>query len=180
MNLALAYGADRLWVVNVGDGKPMEFPIEFFLDYARTPKRWDSRTIWTNSRSCGRRESSGRSMRTKLRRRWRRTTRYNGRRKPELIDPSTFSLTNYDEADRVEAEWKTLAERVDKLAAELPEDERASYFELIQYPVDACANLTEMYYCGGAQCGGCEGMGNPRANAEAEKVRGDVCKKTRR
>ena len=41
MNLALKYGADRLWVVNVGDGKPMEFPIEFFLDYARTPERWD-------------------------------------------------------------------------------------------------------------------------------------------
>ena len=41
MNLALEYGADRLWVVNVGDGKPMEFPIEFFLSYARTPQRWD-------------------------------------------------------------------------------------------------------------------------------------------
>ncbi len=35
MNLALEYGADRLWVVNVGDGKPMEFPIEFFLSYAQ-------------------------------------------------------------------------------------------------------------------------------------------------
>ena len=52
-------------------------------------------------------------------------TRYNGRRKPELIDPPTFSLTNYHEADRVEAEWRTLAARVDKLATELPEDERA-------------------------------------------------------
>ena len=33
MNLALKYGADRIWVVNVGDLKPMEFPIEFFLSY---------------------------------------------------------------------------------------------------------------------------------------------------
>ena len=41
MNLALKYGADRLWVVNVGDGKPMEFPTEFFLSYARTPERWN-------------------------------------------------------------------------------------------------------------------------------------------
>ena len=40
MHLALAYGADRLWIVNVGDLKPMEFPTEFFLDYARTPNRW--------------------------------------------------------------------------------------------------------------------------------------------
>ncbi|MFN3861939.1 MAG: glycosyl hydrolase 115 family protein, partial [Roseateles sp.] len=32
MNLAHAHGADTLWIVNVGDIKPMEFPIHFFLD----------------------------------------------------------------------------------------------------------------------------------------------------
>ena len=31
MDLAHAYGANRIWIVNVGDLKPMEFPIEFFL-----------------------------------------------------------------------------------------------------------------------------------------------------
>ena len=40
MNLALQYGADRIWIVNVGDLKPMEFPIEFFLNLARDPERW--------------------------------------------------------------------------------------------------------------------------------------------
>ena len=40
MHLAKEYGADRIWVVNVGDLKPMEFPIEFFLSLARTPDRW--------------------------------------------------------------------------------------------------------------------------------------------
>jgi hypothetical protein len=35
--IAHAYGANRIWVVNVGDLKPMEFPIEFFLTYARDP-----------------------------------------------------------------------------------------------------------------------------------------------
>lgn len=33
------YGADRLWIVNVGDLKPMEYPISFFLDMAWNPKR---------------------------------------------------------------------------------------------------------------------------------------------
>jgi hypothetical protein len=37
MHLAYKYGADRIWVVNVGDIKPMEFPISFFLDYAWDP-----------------------------------------------------------------------------------------------------------------------------------------------
>jgi hypothetical protein len=40
MNLASAYGANRIWIVNVGDLKPMEFPIEFFLNLARSPDRW--------------------------------------------------------------------------------------------------------------------------------------------
>src|SRR5690606_3888275 len=37
MNLAYGYDANKLWVVNVGDLKPMEFPISFFLDYAWNP-----------------------------------------------------------------------------------------------------------------------------------------------
>src|SRR5204863_387141 len=31
MNRAYRSGADRIWIVNVGDLKPMEFPIQFFL-----------------------------------------------------------------------------------------------------------------------------------------------------
>ncbi|MGO8935279.1 MAG: glycosyl hydrolase 115 family protein [Terracidiphilus sp.] len=168
MNLALAYGADRLWVVNVGDGKPMEFPIEFFLDYARTPKRWDKDHLDEFTKLWAAREF-GPEHADEIATAMEETTRYNGRRKPELIDPTTFSLANYGEADRVEAEWKTLAERVDKLATKLPEDERASYFELIQYPVDACANLTEMTLAAARNAADAK-VGNPRANDEAEKV----------
>ena len=39
MNLAYRYGANRIWIVNVGDIKPMEFPIQFFMDYAWNPER---------------------------------------------------------------------------------------------------------------------------------------------
>jgi len=97
-------------------------------------------------------------------------TRLNARRKPELIDPSTFSLTNYQEADRVEHEWNSMAAGVDKLATELPEDERASFFELVQYPVDACANLTAMYIAA-ARNALYARQGRVSANAEADEVR---------
>jgi hypothetical protein len=169
MNLALAYGADRLWVVNVGDGKPMEFPIEFFLDYARTPGRWDKDHLDEFTKLWAAREF-GPEHADEIASAMEEYTQYNGRRKPELIDATTFSLANYHEADRVEAEWRTLAERVDKLAAELPEDERASYFELIQYPVDACANLTEMYIAAARNAADAK-VGNPQANVEADEVR---------
>jgi len=169
MNLALNYGADRLWVVNVGDGKPMEFPIEFFLSYARTPKRWDKDHLDEFTKLWATREF-GPEHADEIASAMEDYTRYNGRRKPELIDPSTFSLTNYHEADRVEGDWQSLAARVDKLVAELPEDERASYFELIQYPVDACANLTEMYIAAARNAADAK-LGNPQANAEADEVR---------
>ncbi len=42
MNLAYQYGADRIWIVNVGDLKPMELPIQFFLDYAWDTKKWNA------------------------------------------------------------------------------------------------------------------------------------------
>ena len=66
---------------------------------------------------------------------------------------------------------------MDKLATALPEEERASYFELIQYPVDACANLTEMYIAAARNAADAK-VGNPRANAEAERC-ARCSKKTR-
>ena len=148
MNLALHYGADRIWVVNVGDLKPMEFPIEFFLTMARTPDRWNQNNLDEYTRLWATREF-GPEHAAEIATAVENYTRYNARRKPELIDPNTFSLTNYGEAERVEQEWSSLAASVDKLATELPEEERASFFELVQYPVDACANLTELYIAAG-------------------------------
>jgi hypothetical protein len=169
MNLALAYGADRVWVVNVGDLKPMEFPIEFFLSFARTPGRWDKDHLDEFTRLWATREF-GPDHAAEIARAMEDYTRYNGRRKPELIEPGTFSLTNYGEADRVEQEWKTLAADVDALAAELPAEERASFFELVQYPVDASANLTEMYIAAGRNALFAR-QGRASANANAAETR---------
>lgn len=42
MHLAYEYGIRQLWIVNVGDLKPMEYPITFFLDMAWNPDRFIS------------------------------------------------------------------------------------------------------------------------------------------
>lgn len=169
LHLALAYGADRLWVVNVGDGKPMEFPIEFFLDYARTPQRWDKDHLDEFTRLWATREF-GPAHAGEIATAIEQYTKYNGWRKPELVDPSTFSLDNYHEADRVEAAWRTLAQRVDALADKLPADERAAYFELVQYPVDASANLVRTCITAARNAADAR-LGHPKANAEADEVR---------
>src|SRR5436190_3373737 len=45
MNLAYQYGANKIWIVNVGDLKPLEFPTTFFLDYAWDPAQWNQNNL---------------------------------------------------------------------------------------------------------------------------------------
>ncbi len=148
MRLALDYGADRLWVVNVGDLKPMEFPIEFFLSLARTPERWDQDHLAEFTRLWATREF-GPEHAIEIADLLSAYAKYNGRRKPELIDPATFSLAQDREAERVDEEWRALSARAEKLNAELPVNQQAAFFELVLYPLKASAIVTEMYIAAG-------------------------------
>ena len=148
MRLALDYGADRIWVVNVGDLKPMEFPVEFFLDLARTPDRWDKDHLDEFTELWAAREF-GPEHAHEIAGLMSDYTRFNGRRKPELIDPTTFSLTQDREAERVDVEWRVLTSRAEKLNAELPANQRPAFFELVLYPLKASATVTEMYIAAG-------------------------------
>ena len=60
-----------------------------------------------------------------------RYTKYNGRRKPELLSPDTFSLVNYQEAQRVLADWKAITSEAVGIYRKLPEHERDAFFELV-------------------------------------------------
>ena len=40
MRLAKQYGADRIWIVNVGHFKGYELPMEYFLSLAWDTTRW--------------------------------------------------------------------------------------------------------------------------------------------
>ena len=148
MNLALHYGADRIWIVNVGDLKPMEFPIDFFLNFARDPERWPKENLGEFTRLWAQREFGARHaaeiadlVSTYL--------KYSGRRKPELLDRGTFSLTNYGEAERVEAEWDSLTARAEKVQATLPADARPAFFELVLHPIKAYGQVARMYIAAG-------------------------------
>jgi len=93
MNLAYRHGVDRIWVVNVGDLKPMEFPIEFFLDFAWNPdqlpanKLFEYTTQWAAQQFGSNYDKTIATMLNEY-------TRFNSRRKPELLEPNTYHLTN--------------------------------------------------------------------------------------
>jgi Glycosyl hydrolase family 115/Gylcosyl hydrolase family 115 C-terminal domain len=141
MHLAIEYGADRIWVVNVGDLKPMEFPIEFFLDFGRTPDRWAKDNLQEFTELWAEREFGAEHAR-EIARIVSEYTKYNARRKPELIESETFS--NQTEADSMVAAYRDTIARAETIFAELPPAHRDAFSQLVLYPAKASENVFEM------------------------------------
>lgn len=144
MNLTYEYGVDRLWVVNVGDLKPMEYPITFFLDMAWDPERFNPENLTAHSvEFC--RSVFGDEYAEEAARLLRTYAKFNRRVTPELLSHKTYSM-NYDEWPRVTAGYLKLAEDARALSSKLPDEYQDAYYQLLGYPIEACANLYEMYY----------------------------------
>ncbi len=144
MNLALQYGADRIWVVNVGDIKPMELPISFFLDFAWDPMPWGASDLDRYTAQWAE-QQFGPTYAKEIARILSTYTKYNSRRKPELLSADTYSLVNYQEAETVVADYNKLAADAEGIYNSLAPQYRDAYFQLVLYPVVACANLNELW-----------------------------------
>lgn len=144
MNLAYEYDARRIWIVNVGDLKPMEFPIEYFLSLTWNPQRWPHDKIGEFGRLWAEREF-GPTYAADIADIISKYTKYNGRRKPELLEPGTFSLENYQEADTVLAGWQAITDKAEGIYRRSPQNAKDAFFELVLYPTKACALVNELY-----------------------------------
>ena len=144
MNLAYEYEANKIWIVNVGDLKPMEYPIEFFLNMAWNPEAWPKERIPEFATLWAEREF-GKENAQEIAAIMTGYTRHNLRRKPELQDASIYSQLNYDEANRVTAEIKSYATRAEKLYAKIPAEQRDAFYQLVLFPSKASAIVTELY-----------------------------------
>lgn len=143
MNLADRFGADKIWITNVGDLKPMEFPTEFFLSMAWDPERWPKERLKEFGRLWAEREF-GREHAAAIEALISGYTRHNGRRKPELMAPDTYSLLHYDEAARVEAELSALETQAKRLYQQMPAHKQDAFFQLVLHPVQATATITQL------------------------------------
>ena len=168
MHLAHEYGANQIWVVNVGDLKPMELPISFFLDYAWNPDALPADGVaayterWASQQFGPKHAADIADILAKY-------AKYNSRRKPELLDANTYSLATGEWA-RVVAEYNALATRAEAINQKLPTADRDAYFELVLHPVLACANLNELYYTV-AQNREAAKTNQPNTNELAEKAK---------
>jgi hypothetical protein len=145
MTLAKQYGADRIWIVNVGHFKAYAFPTEYFLSLAWNTDRWTGTNIQEYTRLWAQREFGAEhagavaDIITKY-------SKYNGRRKPELLEAGTYSLVHHREWERVMEEWAAITASAEALYAQMPAHKRDAFYQLVLFPTKASAVVNEMYY----------------------------------
>lgn len=166
--LTLAYenGIDRLWILNVGDLKPMEYPISQFMDMAWNPRKYDVNNITRHTRDwCA--QQFGESQADEAARILNLICKYNGRCTPEMLDKNTYSLEN--------GEWQEVANQYLQLEADalrqynsLPASYHDAYRQIILFPIELMSNLHQMYFAQ-AQNHALYKQGNPKANVWADE-----------
>lgn len=144
MHLAWEYKARQIWIVNVGDIKPMELPISFFLDYAWDPEKIGADDVQPYTEKWAA-EQFGEEYSNQIATILSAYSKINGRRKPELLDQNTYSI-NTGEFEEVVMKYKYYYLVAANIYNQLPAVYRDAYFQIVLHPVKACANLNEMYY----------------------------------
>lgn len=144
MHLAYEYGVKNIWIVNVGDLKPMEFPISFFLDYAWNTNKWNEDNL-KNYFTQWAAKQFGPAHAKEIGDILQKYSKYSSRRKPELLDAKTYSLTSYTEWIKVVDDWNKLLEQTEKINQQLSSEYKNAFFELVLHPVKAMTNLHQMY-----------------------------------
>ena len=151
LTLASQYGIDQMWILNVGDLKPMEYPIQLFLDMAWNPK--SAASIADNAdgvpqvdcmphvrafcRACFGEEQADEAARL-----LNRVSKLNGRSTAEMLDATTYAL---DEWAGVVADYAELETAVLNQFLSLKANQRDAYRQLILFPIQAMGNIYRLY-----------------------------------
>ena len=144
MSLAKQYGADKIWIVNVGHFKGYELPMEYFMNLAWDTKKWTNSNINEYTRLWVTREF-GSAYASEITDIISKYTKFNGRRKPESLRPETYSLVNYKEAETVVADFKKIADQAEALSAKLPKEKRDAFYQIVLFPTKTCAIVNDLY-----------------------------------
>lgn len=150
MTMAYEHGIDDIWIVNVGDLKPMEMNISYFLDMAYDYDTWGAgglnqtetyRKQWVKQQFGSALNDEQVSEIDSILKDY---TWLNGACKPEVLNSGTYHVTNYNEAMEVLGRIERMIRKADQYKEVIPERLQAAYFELVYFPAVASANVAKM------------------------------------
>lgn len=141
LHMAYASGIDRIWIINVGDLKPKEVPIDFIMRYAWNPdaiQPGDERQYleqFTASVFGDTYAAETADIIAKY-------SKYNLWRKPEAQYPGIFNMR---EMLQTNALWQSLVLRCEELKEQLPPELQDAFYQLVYYPAVASAGVAQIY-----------------------------------
>ena len=158
MSIAYDYGIDDVWIVNVGDLKPMELDISYFLDLAydyetygvngyekleEYKKNWALKQFY-KSDETGLSKEDCETISSLI-------SRYldlQTKRKVEHVlynkadsCSDMFSLDNYHEALDILEECEDIMKKAQEIYERVPDELKSSYYQLVYYPAMAVPNV---------------------------------------
>ncbi len=138
------YGVDKLWMLNVGDIKPHEFAIDFFMDMAWNPELFDANNLRSYAeRFCA--LQFGGTYAEDIAELLLDYGHYASRISAEMLDDQTYNLQS-GEFKAVRDEFLALEAKALRLEPMMNESRKAAYQELVLFPIQGMANLYDMYY----------------------------------
>ena len=143
LSLAYDFGIRRMWILNVGDLKPMEYPVQLFMDMAWNPKEYTLQNVTGHTRRFFA-DALG-SLAAEAADIYNLNCQYMARVTPEMLDARTYNVET-GEWRQVADDYQRLELRALRLYDDVPTEARDFYRQLLLFPVQAMANLYDMYY----------------------------------
>ncbi|KAH7910771.1 hypothetical protein BJ138DRAFT_970832, partial [Hygrophoropsis aurantiaca] len=150
MSLAVDREATRIWILNVGDLKPYEMQTEFFITYGWNASVWTPDNLDSFVSQWAEREFAFSSPDSAtVAEIIANVSRYNSRRKPEMLNATTYSLANYREAEIMLQEWDSVLNASTVLYNSVSSAMKPAFFQLVQHPVEASHTVATMWIYAG-------------------------------
>lgn len=156
MTQAYEYGVRKLWIVNVGDVKFNEYPLNYFMDLAYDFEKWGTSAPnqthayteeWIEKQFGA---YTSKEQRKEIVEVLEESVRLNGLRRPEACNDRIYDPVHYGEGRRMLARCRALEQKNEKLKKELEGTACADgYFSMIYFPAAASANLLAMHLYSG-------------------------------
>lgn len=156
MTEAYEYGVRELWIVNVGDVKFQEFPLNYFMDLAYDFEKWGSLApnstkeytkAWISSMFGS---YTSKEEREEIQEVLEGYLKINALRKPESLNDTVYHPAHYLECEKQLSFCGKLEEKNERLWKTLEERGMGdAYFSMIYFSAEASFNLLKMHLYSG-------------------------------